>query len=95
MGAFIWLVDAVFSLAFWLIIASVVISWLYAFNIINAGNPHVRSISYSLRRLTDPILDPIRRILPDLGGLDLSPIVALLLIEFLRRLVIQFLVGMM
>lgn len=95
MGPFIWLIDTLFTLAFWLIIASVVISWLYAFNIINANNPHVRSISYGLRRLTDPILDPIRRVLPDLGGLDLSAIIALLLIEFLRRLVIQGLVSMM
>ncbi|MBC8038556.1 MAG: YggT family protein, partial [Rhizobiales bacterium] len=59
-----------------------------AFNVINGSNPYVRQVGYALRRLTEPLLGPIRRILPDLGGIDISPIVLLLALYFLRRLLI-------
>jgi YggT family protein len=89
MLSLIWLIDAVFNLVWWLILASVVMNWLFAFNIVNAHNPTVRSIAHGLSRATEPLLAPIRRILPNLGGLDLSPIVLLLGLEFLRRFVIE------
>ncbi len=79
-----WLVDTLFSIAFWLILGSVILSWLLAFNIVNGQNPTVRQIRYALHRITEPVLSPIRRILPDLGGIDISPIIALLGLEFLR-----------
>ena len=89
MLAFIWLINNLFNLVWWLILASVVLSWLFAFNIVNVNNPTVRRISYGLSQMTEPLLSPIRRILPSIGGLDLSPIILLLLLEFLR----QFIVG--
>lgn len=89
MLSIIWLVDALFNLVWWLILASVVLSWLFAFNIVNVNNPTVRQISHGLSRLTEPMLAPIRRILPSMGGLDLSPIILLLGLEFLRRFIIE------
>jgi YggT family protein len=93
MLSFIWLVDAIFNLVWWLILASVIMSWLFAFNIVNVQNPTVRQIANGLSRLTEPLLAPIRRILPNLGGLDLSPIVLLLGLEFLRRFVIEMMIS--
>ena len=90
MGPFSWLIDTLFSIAFWLILATVIMSWLLAFNIVNTANPYVRQVNYFLHRATEPILGPIRRILPDLGGMDISPIIALLGIEFLRRLIFAY-----
>ena len=88
MNSIIWLVDNLFTLVWWLILASVVISWLFAFNIVNVNNPTVRQIASGLSRLTEPLLAPVRRILPSMGGLDLSPIILLLGLEFLRRFLV-------
>ena len=73
----LWLVHTVIDIYFWIILAMVVMSWLIAFGIINRSNPYVRQIGYALDRLTEPLLRPIRRVLPDLGGIDISPIVLL------------------
>ncbi len=56
-----------------MILITVIMSWLIGFNVINGANPYVRQISYALHRLTEPLLGPIRRFLPDLGGIDISP----------------------
>lgn len=88
MESVIWLVNTLFTLYWWVILAMVVMSWLTAFNIVNHTNPYVRQVSYFLGRLTEPVLGPIRRILPDLGGIDISPIILLIALEFLRRFVI-------
>ena len=61
-------------------------SWLYAFNVVNPSNQFVGMIGNALYRMTEPVLGPIRRVLPDLGGIDISPIVLLLAIFFLRQL---------
>jgi YggT family protein len=84
------LIDLVLNIYTWIIIAVVVISWLIGFNIINGHNNIVRQIRYALHRLTEPVLGPIRRILPDLGGIDLSPIVALIAIWFIRSLLQEY-----
>jgi YggT family protein len=68
----------------WIVIASVIVSWLTAFNVINERNNFVRTLLTILYRLTEPVFRPIRRILPEVGGLDLSPIIVLLLIWFLQ-----------
>ena len=72
----------------WLIIASAVFSWLYAFNVVNPRNQFVGSVGNALFRITEPALRPIRRFLPDLGGIDISPIILLLIIFFLRQFII-------
>jgi YggT family protein len=70
----------------YIIIAQAIISWLVAFNVINTTNDFVRSFLTALDRITEPLYRPIRRILPDFGGIDFSPIVVLLLISVSRIL---------
>ena len=76
------------DILWWFIIASAVFSWLYAFNVVNPRNQFVGTVGNFLFRVTEPLLRPIRRILPDLGGIDLSPIVLLLAIFFVRQFLI-------
>ena len=77
----------ILNIAWWIIIVQAILSWLVAFNVINTYNDFVRSIFVALDRLTAPLYRPIRRILPDLGALDLSPLVVLLIIGLLDRLI--------
>ena len=72
----------------WFIIASVVFSWLYAFNVVNPRNQFVGMFSNFLYRVTEPALRPIRNLMPDLGGIDISPIILLLIIFFLRQFIL-------
>ena len=71
----------------WLLIASAVLSWLIAFNVINTRNQFVSTIWDSLYRITEPALRPIRQRLPNLGGIDISPIILLLIIFFIQRVI--------
>jgi YggT family protein len=80
------IVDLLLQVAIYIIVAQAILSWLVAFNVINTHNNFVRSVLYALERITDPIYRPIRRILPDFGGLDFSPMVAILLIIALQIL---------
>lgn len=79
-------IDLALSLYTWILIGSAVFSWLYAFNVVNPRNQAVNMIGNFLFKATEPALRPIRRFLPDMGGLDISPIVLLLAIFFLRNL---------
>ena len=88
-SAFI-LFDTVINLFIWAIILSAVFSWLIGFNIININNRLVYIIVDSLNRLTEPFLRPIRNLLQNLGGLDLSPVVVILLLIFFRNLVFEY-----
>lgn len=72
----------------WILIASAIFSWLYAFNVVNPRNQVVGMIGNFLYRATDPVLRPIRRFLPDFGGIDISPIIVLLIIYFIRQFII-------
>ena len=74
------------NVAWWVIIVQAILSWLIAFNVINTSNDIVRSIWIALDRLTEPLYRPIRRLLPDFGGIDFSPLVILILIQVLRKL---------
>ena len=86
MLALIKTIDLALYLYWWIIIASAIFSWLYAFNVVNPRNQFVGSVGNMLFRLTEPALRPIRRYMPDLGGIDISPIVLLLIIYFIRQL---------
>jgi len=68
----------------WVVIAAVIVSWLTAFNVINSHNNFVRSLLHILYALTEPVFRPIRKILPAMGGLDLSPIIVFVIIWFLQ-----------
>ena len=87
MNPFLWLIDTVISVYFWIILAMVILSWLIAFNVVNRSNPYVRQIGQALEKLTEPLLRPIRRFLPDLGGIDISPIILLIGLQFFGMLV--------
>jgi YggT family protein len=78
------LVDFMLDLCKWLLIISAIVSWLVAFNVINMRNPIIHAIGRTLYALTDPMLRPIRRILPNLGGIDISPLIVILIIWFLQ-----------
>jgi YggT family protein len=77
-------IDLALNLYTWVLIASAIFSWLYAFNVINSRNQFVDAIGRFLYNVTEPVLAPIRRIMPNLGGIDISPIIVLLIIFFLR-----------
>ena len=77
-------IDLALSIFTWILIGSAIFSWLYAFNVINSSNRFVASLGQFLYNVTEPVLRPIRRFMPDLGGIDISPIVVLLIIFFLR-----------
>ncbi|NBC10502.1 MAG: YggT family protein [Planctomycetes bacterium] len=80
----------VLQLYVWVIIISAIMSWLVAFNVINTRNQFVHTVGNVLYRLTEPALAPIRRFMPNLGGIDLSPIVLLLLIFFVQQLLVRY-----
>lgn len=90
MRAVLEIVMLVLDFYSWLIIASAVLSWLTAFNVINMRNRFVYMIYDSCYRLTEPLMRPIRRILPYMGGLDLSPIIILLAITFLQKVIVYY-----
>ncbi len=81
------IVDLLLIVAMWVIIVQAILSWLVAFNVINTHNDFVRSLVHALDRVTRPLYRPIRRIMPDFGGIDFSPIVVLILILAVRMLI--------
>lgn len=83
--------DVALSLYTWILIASAIISWLVAFNVINVRNDMVRMIWDFLYRVTEPALRPIRKVMPNLGGIDVSPIILLLFIFFLQSVIARYL----
>ena len=87
MNPFLWLIDTIITLYIWILIASAILSWLIAFNVVNARNPIVANLDDFLRRITEPALRPIRALLPNLGGIDISPVILILLLLFLQRII--------
>src|SRR6516165_4993450 len=88
MVRFLLFIDYVLDLYIWIIIITAILSWLVAFNVINMRNDFVRSIWLGLNAVTEPLLRPIRRVLPDLGGIDISPVILILIIVFIRSVLI-------
>jgi YggT family protein len=86
--ALIDIADFLLSILTWIIIIQVILSWLLAFNVLNAGSGGVRAFVIALDRITAPLYRPIRRILPDFGGIDFSPLVVLILIQVIRKLLV-------
>jgi YggT family protein len=88
MRALIWLIDTLIDLYIWLLIGQAILSWLLAFGVINRYNRAVALIGDFLYRVTEPALRPIRSFLPNFGGIDISPIILILLLMFLRKLIL-------
>jgi YggT family protein len=88
MLALLQIIQVLLTVLWWIIIIQAVLSWLVAFNVVNTSNDFVRQILYALDRITEPLYRPIRKILPDFGALDLSPLVVLLILYILQSIVI-------
>ena len=84
------LVDKIIDIYTWIVIASAIMSWLVAFGVVNTRNQFIRTVVDVLYRVTEPALRPIRRIMPNLGGVDISPVILLLLLFFLRSLLAEY-----
>lgn len=84
--AIVWLVSNIINLMVWFIIAQAILSWLVAFDVVNYRNRFVYSVGGFLDQVTRPLLEPFRRIIPSLGGIDVSPIVVILLLQFVNIL---------
>jgi YggT family protein len=78
----------VIQLYIWVIIASAIFSWLIAFNVVNTSNRFVYSVAETLYRVTEPALRPIRSVLPNLGGIDISPVILILILMFIVNVVL-------
>ena len=84
------LIDSAVNIYLWILVINVILSWLVAFNILNTSNRLVYSILDVTYRLTDPLLRPIRNFLPNLGSIDISPVILILLLIFIRNLIFEF-----
>lgn len=90
MRAILDIINVVLDLYVWLLIASAILSWLIAFNVVNTRNQFVSAVAEFLYRITEPVLAPIRNLLPSLGGLDISPIILILIIMFIERVILYY-----
>ncbi len=87
MTGIFWLIDTVLGIVYFLLIANIIASWLMAFNVINSHQPFIRSLLSFLHQICEPIVRPIRRFVPNFNGIDLSSLIAILLVHFLRILI--------
>lgn len=87
MRAVLDIILIVLQLYVWLLIAAAILSWLIAFNVVNTRNQFVAMVGEFLYRITEPLLAPIRSVMPNLGGLDISPIILILIIYFVERVI--------
>ena len=90
MRAILDIVIIAMDLYVWLLIAAAILSWLIAFNVVNTRNQFVAGVAEFLYRITEPALRPIRQILPNFGGLDVSPIVLILIIMLIQRIITYY-----
>ena len=87
---FVWLIDTLITIYIWLLIAQAILSWLLAFGVVNRHNRAVAVIGDFLYRVTEPALRPIRRILPSFGGIDISPVILIVILMFLERFILYY-----
>ncbi|MBN9599444.1 MAG: YggT family protein [Afipia sp.] len=90
MRAILDIISIILELYVWLLIASAILSWLIAFNVVNTRNPFVASVAEFLYKITEPVLRPIRNLMPSFGGLDISPVIVILIIMFLQRVIAYY-----
>lgn len=90
MNALFILISSILQLYMWVIIAGAVLSWLVAFEVVNTRNRFVATVLDMTYRLTEPAMRPIRRILPNLGGIDISPVILILGIMFVQNLLYEY-----
>ena len=95
MKSILILLDSVVSIYIWILIINAILSWLIAFSVLNTSNRLVYSLLDISYKLTDPLLRPIRNFLPNLGNVDISPVILILLLMFGRNLIFEFLAPSM
>ena len=84
--ALVQIADLLLDVLFWVIIVQVILSWLFVLNVLNTSSQGIRSFAVAIDRLTAPLYRPIRRMLPDFGGIDFSPLVIIILIQIIKKL---------
>ena len=90
MRALFLVIDLALEIYIWIVIAAAIFSWLVAFNVVNTRNPFVHSVGEFLYRITEPALRPIRNLMPNLGGIDISPVILILIIFLIERIIIYY-----
>lgn len=90
MRALLDIILLVLQLYWWIVLVMIIMSWLISFNVINTRNQFVAAVWRILNQLTDPVLRPIRRYMPNFGGLDISPIILFLIIFFIERIILYY-----
>ena len=90
MRSILYVILLVLDLYIWLLIAAAVLSWLVAFNVVNSRNQFVAMVGDFLYRITEPILRPIRNMLPSLGGIDVSPVIVILIIILIKDVIVRY-----
>ena len=90
MRPIVFILIQIINLYMYLLIASAILSWLIAFNVVNTRNGFVSAVAEFLYRITEPVLAPIRSFMPNLGGLDISPIILILIIMFIERVITYY-----
>ena len=93
MQSMLILIDSLVTFIVWALILQVIMSWLIAFSIVNTQNKFIWKINYALHKLTNPLLSPIRQILQNLGGIDISPVILIIVLHFARNLLFELLLG--
>jgi YggT family protein len=92
MRALFLVIDLALELYIWIVIAAAIFSWLVAFHVVNTRNQVVAMIGELLYRVTEPVLRPIRNLLPNLGGIDISPVILFLIIIFIRYVIALYII---
>ena len=90
MRAVLDIILLILQIYIWLLIAAAVLSWLVAFHVVNTRNQVVAMLGEFLFRITEPVLRPIRSMMPNLGGIDVSPVILILLILFLENVIVRY-----
>ena len=90
MRAVLDIILLILQLYWWVVLAMIIMSWLISFNVINTRNQFVAGLCRVLNQLTEPVLRPIRRIMPNFSGLDISPIILFIIIFFIERVIIYY-----
>ena len=90
MRSILYVILLVLDIYIWLLIAAAVLSWLVAFNVVNSRNQFVAMVGDFLYRITEPVLRPIRNVLPSLGGIDVSPVVLILIIILIKDIIVRY-----
>jgi YggT family protein len=90
MRSILYVILLLLDIYIWLLIAAAILSWLVAFNVVNARNQFVHMVGDFLYRITEPVLRPIRNVMPNLGGIDVSPVILILLIILIKDIIVRY-----